>query len=42
MNLNGIDVSVPGDPSSALFPIIAALICKNSDIISQKCFNKSY
>ena len=31
--LNGIDVSVPGDPSSALFPIIAALICKNSDII---------
>ena len=30
---NGIDVSVPGDPSSALFPIIAALICKNSDII---------
>ena len=31
--LNGIDVGVPGDPSSALFPIIAALICKNSDII---------
>ena len=31
--LNGIDVSVPGDPSSALFPIVAALICKNSDII---------
>ena len=31
--LNGIDVSVPGDPSSALFPIIAALICKNSDIM---------
>ena len=31
--LNGIDVSVPGDPSSALFPIIAALICKDSDII---------
>ena len=30
--LQGIDVSVPGDPSSALFPIIAALICKNSDI----------
>ena len=30
--LKGIDVSVPGDPSSALFPIIAALICKNSDI----------
>ena len=25
-------MSVPGDPSSALFPIIAALICKNSDI----------
>ena len=31
--LKGVDVSVPGDPSSALFPIIAALICKNSDII---------
>jgi 3-phosphoshikimate 1-carboxyvinyltransferase len=31
--LKGIDVNVPGDPSSALFPIIAALICKNSDII---------
>ena len=31
--LNGIDVSVPGDPSSALFPIVAALICINSDII---------
>ena len=31
--LNGIDVNVPGDPSSALFPIVAALICKNSDII---------
>ena len=31
--LNGIDVSVPGDPSSALFPIVAALICKNSNII---------
>ena len=31
--LKGIDVSVPGDPSSALFPIIAALICKNSDIM---------
>ena len=31
--LNGLDVSVPGDPSSALFPIVAALICKNSDII---------
>ena len=31
--LNGIDVSVPGDPSSALFPIVGALICKNSDII---------
>ena len=30
--LKGIDVSVPGDPSSALYPIIAALICKNSDI----------
>ena len=30
--LKGIDISVPGDPSSALFPIIAALICKNSDI----------
>ena len=30
--LKGIDVSVPGDPSSALFPIIATLICKNSDI----------
>jgi len=31
--LKGIDVSVPGDPSSALFPIVAALICKNSDIM---------
>ena len=31
--LNGIDVSVPGAPSSALFPIVGALICKNSDII---------
>ena len=31
--LQGIDVSVPGDPSSALFPIVAALICKNSEII---------
>ena len=30
--LKGVDLSVPGDPSSALFPIIAALICKNSDI----------
>tara|TARA_B100001109_G_scaffold251024_1_gene244948 strand:- start:876 stop:2189 length:1314 start_codon:yes stop_codon:yes gene_type:complete len=32
-DLNGIEVKVPGDPSSALFPIVAALICKNSDIL---------
>ena len=32
-DLNGIDVNVPGDPSSALFPIVAALICEDSDII---------
>ena len=32
-DLNAIKTNVPGDPSSALFPIIAALICKGSSIL---------
>ncbi len=31
-DLKAVDINVPGDPSSAIFPIIAALICKDSDI----------
>lgn len=30
--LHGQDITVPGDPSSAAFPIVAALITKGSDI----------
>jgi len=32
-DLKAIDLDVPGDPSSAIFPIIAALICADSDIL---------
>ncbi len=32
-DLKAIDIEIPGDPSSAIFPIIAALICKDSDIL---------
>ncbi len=31
-NLHGRDISVPGDPSSAAFPLVAALIVPGSDI----------
>ncbi len=30
--LTATDVDVPGDPSSAAFPLVAALICENSEI----------
>ncbi len=32
-DLKAINIDVPGDPSSAIFPIIASLVCKDSDII---------
>ena len=32
-DLKAIDLDIPGDTSSAIFPIIAALICADSDIL---------
>ena len=31
-NLNPVKIKVPGDPSSAAYPVVAGLICKNSNI----------
>ena len=31
-NLNPVKIKVPGDPSSAAYPAVAGLICKNSNI----------
>jgi len=31
-NLNSVNIKVPGDPSSAAYPVVAGLICKNSNI----------
>jgi 3-phosphoshikimate 1-carboxyvinyltransferase len=33
VTLKGTDISIPGDPSSAAFPIIAAIITPGSDIL---------
>ena len=30
--LNPVNIKVPGDPSSAAYPVVAGLICKNSNI----------
>ena len=30
--LNSVDIKIPGDPSSAAYPLVAGLICKNSNI----------
>ena len=35
VTLKGTDISIPGDPSSAAFPIIAAIITPGSDILVQ-------
>ena len=34
--LSPVNIKVPGDPSSAAYPVIAGLICKNSNIKIQK------
>ena len=34
-DLKAINIDVPGDPSSAIFPIIASLVCEGSDIIAK-------
>ncbi|MEC7830248.1 MAG: 3-phosphoshikimate 1-carboxyvinyltransferase [Pseudomonadota bacterium] len=31
-DLKALNIDIPGDPSSAIFPIVASLICKGSDI----------
>ena len=30
--LNSVNITIPGDPSSAAYPLVAGLICKNSNI----------
>jgi len=32
-DIQALDIDVPGDPSSAIFPIVASLICEGSDIL---------
>ena len=39
--LHGADVVVPADPSSAAFPIVAALIVEGSDLVSVRCHDQS-
>ncbi|MCA1652607.1 MAG: 3-phosphoshikimate 1-carboxyvinyltransferase [Sphingomicrobium sp.] len=33
--LSAVDVAIPGDPSSAAFPLVAALICAGSEIVTR-------
>ena len=31
-NLKSVNIAIPGDPSSAAYPVVAGLLCKNSNI----------